>query len=190
MSASNDRPAVWARLDVPAGLGLGTLIADLDGFRLEGSETVADQRDRFSSRFTVRADLAWVTSEVRVEVLSERGAQVLELIRRGEHWRLDGRPAPSLSGCVDVDVAATPLTNTLPIRRLGLQPGEFRDIPVVWIDVPSLQVRRVVQRYTRLGSAEGRERYEYSDSEHGAFALTVDNDGLVVDYQGLATRVS
>jgi hypothetical protein len=35
----------------------------------------------------------------------------------------DGRVMPHLEGCEYVDIAETPFTNTLPIRRLGLAPG-------------------------------------------------------------------
>ncbi|MBB4935062.1 hypothetical protein F4561_005956 [Lipingzhangella halophila] len=190
MSASNDFPAVWTRLDVPAGLGLGTLVAGPEGYRLEASETVANHSERFACRFTVCTDLAWVCSEARVEVVTEFGTRELGMTGKGGHWTIDGNPAPALTGCVDVDVAATPLTNTLPIRRLGLEPGEHRDITVAWVDVPSLQVRRMVQRYTRLGASDGRERYQYRDPHHGSFELSVDRDGVVVDYAGLAMRVT
>ncbi len=37
------------------------------------------------------------------------------------HWRkADGTALPQFDGCVDIDLAGTPFTNTLPIRRLGL----------------------------------------------------------------------
>ena len=35
-----------------------------------------------------------------------------------------GRELSVLAGCIDIDIAATPFTNTLPIRRLGLSPGQ------------------------------------------------------------------
>ncbi|MBB6174647.1 hypothetical protein HNR23_004707 [Nocardiopsis mwathae] len=190
MSASNDHPAVWSRLDVSEGLGLGALIAEPDGFRLEATEVVVDRGTRYSCRFTVRADLGWVTRAVRVEILSGDGVRTLALESKGTHWLRDGAPAPELEGCVDVDVASTPLTNTLPIRRLGLRPGESRDIAVAWIDIPDLRVRRVTQRYTRHQSAEGRGRYVYRAPDHGSYELTVDRDGLIVDYEGFAARVT
>jgi hypothetical protein len=189
MPANHHHPAAWTRTDVHEGLGIGAVIAESDGYRLEASETVADRGGRFSCRFTVSADLAWATRRVRVEALSEHGTRAVELAGRSGLWTVDGTRVPELDGCVDVDVAATPLTRTLPIRRLGLRPGEFRDIAVAWIDVPSLQVRRVPHRYTRLCSAEGRERYEYRGPSFGSFELTVDPDGVVVDHQGLARRI-
>ncbi|PSK96305.1 hypothetical protein CLV63_112189 [Murinocardiopsis flavida] len=189
MADMSEHPVAWRRIDVPVGSGLGSLIAEPDGYRLEGAEMVADAAQRYSCRFTVRTDLAWVTREAEVEVLSAEGVRTVRLSARGGQWTVDGARVPRLDGCVDVDVAAVPLTNTLPIRRLGIAPYEYRDVAVVWIDVPSLDVRRMTQRYTRRTPAGGRDRYQYSDPEFGAFELTVDRDGLVVEYQGLAERL-
>lgn len=190
MSSLTQHPAVWARTDVSEGLGLGTLIPEPDGYRLEAGETVVVGEERFLTRFSVRADLAWATREVRAEVVSAQGLETIALTVRGGHWSdAGGPPLPHLVGCLDVDVAATPLTNTLPIRRLGLRPGEYRDIAVVWIDIPSLRVRRVRQRYTRHPAEEGLERYTYRDPLHGEYRLSVDGDGVVVDYERFARRL-
>ncbi len=181
---------MWTRTDVPEGLGLGTLTPRPDGYGLEAGETVVEDGEAFSTRFGVDTDLAWVTRRVRVEVLSAHGTSRLDLTARDGSWTLgDGTPLPELLGCFDVDVAATPLTNTLPIRRLGLRPGEHRDIAVAWVHVPSLTVQRVRQRYLRNGSSGGLDHYTYSDPEHGRYRLSVDNHGLVVDYEGLARRL-
>ncbi|MBV2364916.1 putative glycolipid-binding domain-containing protein [Streptomonospora nanhaiensis] len=189
MPASSGEPVAWSRVDVASGLGLGTLLPQPHGFRLEASETVAGTEERYASRFTVHADLAWVSRAARVEVLSGAGPASVELRREAAGWTVNGRRRAELDGCLDVDVAATPLTNTLPIRRLGLRPGEYRDISVVRIDVPSLGIQRLTRRYTRLYAADGQERYEYSDPLNGSFVLTVDRDGLVVDHEGLARRL-
>ncbi|MFE6305775.1 putative glycolipid-binding domain-containing protein [Nocardiopsis sp. NPDC057823] len=192
MSLPKEHPAAWARTDVPEGLGLGALLPAPDGYRLEAGETVVnDDGAGYFVRFGVRADLAWTTREVEVEVLSARGPTSVRLTAQDGHWSdAGGRPLPELVGCLDADVAATPLTNTLPIRRLGLRPGEYRDIAVAWIDVPSLRVRRVRQRYTRHPAEDGLEVYTYRDPLHGEYRLTVDGDGLVVDYERFARRLS
>ncbi|MEY9214667.1 putative glycolipid-binding domain-containing protein [Thermobifida halotolerans] len=189
MSPKNELPVAWSRLDVAEGLCVGTLVTERRGFRLEAGEVVADLRERYSCRFSVHTDLAWTTREARVDVVDARGTHTLELVNRAGQWTVNGTAAPELEGCVDVDVAAAPLTNTLPIRRLGLEPGEHRDIHVAWVDVPGLKVKRMRQRYTRLPPSEGLDRYEYRDSGFGAFGLTVDGNGMVVDYERLARRI-
>ncbi len=93
-----------------------------------------------------------------------------------------------LAESVDVDLGACPLTNTPPIRRLDLlraEPGTQRTITAAWVLVPSLAVVPARQTYTVVGP--GTIRYS-----SGTFAaeLTVDDEGYVVHYPGLAERVT
>jgi len=90
-----------------------------------------------------------------------------------------------LAGCIDVDFTASPFTNTLPIRRLGLGVGQSARLRVVYIRVPALEIRPATQTYTRLDATH----YRY---ESGTFRadLPVDEDGLVLDYPGLWRRIA
>src|SRR6266571_1279594 len=124
-----------------------------------------------------------------------RGAQ-LRLWQEGAERRLDlqadgagrwadgaGTVLTDLDGCIDLDIAATPFTNTLPIRRLGLRPGGAADVEVVYIAVPDLRVSRVRQRYSCLRAEKGCGVYLYENLQNGFRAeLPVDADGLVLDY--------
>ncbi|GAA1711865.1 putative glycolipid-binding domain-containing protein [Isoptericola hypogeus] len=102
-------------------------------------------------------------------------------------WRVDGEALPALAGAVDVDLAFSPFTNTLPIRRLDLAVGASAEIVAAYVAAPSLDVGPDPQRYTRLAA----DRYLY-ESLDGDFRreITVDDDGFVVDYPGLFARVS
>lgn len=127
----------------------------------------------------------WIDSPQRTRPITvERGDGV---------WRVRGRRRRDLDGCVDIDVAATPLTNTFPIRRYaGIGVGESRTEPVAWVEVPTLRVVRVEQTYTRLGplpGVRGGQRWSYGDPDHGTRDISVDRDGLVIDYEGFAERV-
>ena len=62
------------------------------------------------------------------------------------------RARPDLAGCVDIDINCTPLTNTLPIRRLDWAPGQAHDFVMAYVSVPELTVRPVQQRYTCLAA--------------------------------------
>lgn len=96
-----------------------------------------------------------------------------------------GRPLPALDGCLDLDIAATPFTNTLPIRRLGLRPGSAAEIAVAYVSVPDLRVTRARQRYTCLRAEGGGSVYLYENVDNGFRAeLPVDADGIVRDYPG------
>jgi len=116
---------------------------------------------------------------------------VLELLTDGEgHWKKrGGEPVPELDGCIDVDISATPFTNTLPIRRLGLKPGESEELVVTYIRVPELLVGPERQTYGCLGAQVNGGLYRFEALPGGFTAeLPVDTEGLVLDYPGLFRR--
>jgi uncharacterized protein len=91
-----------------------------------------------------------------------------------------------LNNALDVDLGYSPLTNTLPVRRLGLlnaKPGTSRTIDVAWVLVPSLEVVDSTQNYTVVGDAT-------LSFTSGSFTaeLTFDSEGYVTHYPGLAEQ--
>lgn len=184
------RLVAWERDDEAAGHSMAHVEADANGWVAHGTEVLAGPGPQLllSCTFTIHVDDRWAATDVTADAVSALGSRSVRLRADGAgHWQVDGSPAPHLTGCVDIDIAATPLTNTFPIRRLtDLPVGRSVTSPVAWVDVPSLQVQRVDQTYRRLGLRE----WEYGDPDHGTFALTVDDDGLVVDYAGFARRVA
>ena len=116
------------------------------------------------------------------------GGRNLELVRSPQAgWDHDlDSPTTDLADCKTIDIAVTPFTNTLAIRLLDLQIGETADIDVVFVTVPALTVAPASQRYSRLSPT----MYRYENPASGFRAdLTVDSEGLVVDYPGLFRRV-
>jgi len=176
----------WERTDGWVGHSVARAEAITAGWLFHGAEVVAEP-EPLSCWFRVEVDEGWVTSSAEVLAFAGLGERRLDLRADGDRrWSRNEVPVPQLDGCLDVDIAATPLTNTFPIRRLhDLQVGVAVTIPVAWVDVPTLTVDRVEQTYRRLG----RSVWEYRDPTYGPFRLTVDADGLVVDYEGLARRV-
>ena len=145
----------------------------------------------FRVHYVIQCDKNWCVREVRVDLLDESNRRV-ELMSDGAgHWTDSGGAAlPGLVGCFDVDISATPFTNTLPIRRLALAAGATADVNVVYIDVPALLVRPERQRYTCLQTTARKGSYRF-EALAGAFAaeLPTDADGLVEDYPGLFRRI-
>ena len=93
---------------------------------------------------------------------------------------------------LDVDVQYSPLTNLMPIRRLGLdRPGAAGSFVMAWISVPSLAITLDDQRYTVLGVDDGDHcaRFENGDGFFTA-VIRCDGDGIVRDYPGIARRLS
>ena len=145
----------------------------------------------FRIGYEIRCDGSWRVREVRAAAPdAERPA--LELLADGEgRWkRRSGEPLPELDGCIDVDISATPFTNTLPIRRLGLKPGESEELTVAYVRVPELLVGPERQRYGCLEARADGSLYRFEALPSGFSAeLPVDADGLAIDYPGLFRRV-
>jgi uncharacterized protein len=97
-----------------------------------------------------------------------------------------GTQLPELAGAIDVDLSATPFTNTLPIRRLGLRSGQSETIQVVYVQFPDLTVTIDRQCYTCLEPGR-RYRHESVDSDFTR-EIEVDGNGLVMAYPGLFRR--
>ena len=150
-----------------------------------------EEGNAFRIRYRIHCDLKWRVRKVVIQSL-EGDEQTLRFVSGGlGHWS-DGAdsPIPELDGCIDVDITATPFTNTLPIRRLGLTPGESVEIRVVYFIIPQIYVRAEPQRYTCLETSNTGGKYRFESLSDGFTAeIAVDADGLVEDYPGLFKRV-
>lgn len=143
--------------------------------------TVEDGDERYEYEAVLHPDWVFRTLQVR----SHEGRKI-HLHRSADgSWHLDGASRPDLVEAVDIDLAFSPFTNTLPIRRLRLAVGDAAEITTAYVDAPSLQVLPDPQRYTRV--AVDRYLYESLDSDFTR-EITVDPDGFVVDYPGLFRR--
>jgi hypothetical protein len=181
----------WRRLDLDDGLGAARVSAVADGFAADGCDVVVDGERLWWVTWGVDLHGDWRTRSFAAAAGGPEGERDLTLVAdRSGSWKREGEPAPELEGCTDVDIVSTPFTNTLPIRRLGLGVGESADIRAAWVDVPSLELAVSSQRYTRLEPKEGVDRYRFVALDSGvAYILTVDDDGIVIDYEWFAQRV-
>jgi hypothetical protein len=119
----------------------------------------------------------FASERLQASVETLRGSRTLDL-RRGR--------APLDGDAVDIDLGFSPLFNSLPVLRLGLLGGGSSvDLTMAFVAVPELDVSKAQQRYIPL--EPGIVRYR-----SGSFSadLVFDDHGIVVDYPGLARRVS
>jgi hypothetical protein len=134
----------------------------------------------YEVRYGVVIDEFWRTRSVGVHVQRPGPDNRLAVVADEEGgWSTEEEPLRAVAGCRDVDLAFTPATNTLAIRRLGLEVGEGADLEVTYVQFPELAVSRLEQRYDRLAE----DRYLYRNPGFSA-ELRVGADGLVVDYAG------
>ncbi|HYN34827.1 MAG TPA: putative glycolipid-binding domain-containing protein, partial [Ilumatobacteraceae bacterium] len=97
----------------------------------------------------------------------------------GRWGEMNGAHRPDLGGCTDIHLTCTPFTNSLPIRRLGLDIGAAADVSSAMVDVETLELVATRQRYERLAL----RRFRCTNLESGVSTdLDVDEYGLVHDY--------
>ncbi len=107
------------------------------------------------------------------------------------------QPAPGgelamVRGALDCDLGLSPMTNSMPVLRHRLhQGGGPIDLLMAWVSVPDLAVYPSRQRYTfvRRESTARIVRFQTLDSPFRA-EIGFDDDGVVLDYPGIARRVA
>ena len=158
--------------------------ATAGGHEARGEMAATLEGAPLSASYVVETDAQWRTRRVRVDV---QNGGALEILCDGAgHWRrADDSALPELDGCLDPDISMTPFTNTVAIRRLGLDVGKAAEIKVAYILVPELSLRAAPQRYTRL--ADRLWRFDGLDIDFTA-DITVDDEGFVMEYPGLFRR--
>lgn len=188
--AGRARDVLWQAWDEP-GLEHLTLHSDADGVWADGVMLGLHGTRRVRVRYLIRCDAAWRAREVRVEA-DALPARVLDLVSDGAgHWQFrGGETIPALDDCLDVDLYASAFTNTLPIRRLQLDPGEAAEIRAAYIALPGLELAPARQRYTLLtrNTAESRWRYEGLGTDF-VEEIRVDGEGLVLEYPRVGRRL-
>lgn len=178
----------WKALE-GAGLEHLTLETNALGARAKGVVMGERGGQPYAFFYQVQVDERWRTRRVDIQSLDEGPSLSIEADGEG-HWyqREGGAPLPLLTGCIDVDFAATPFTNALPLRRYPWQPGEVREFSMAYIAVPDLQLSAAPQRYRCLAPAQ-RFLYDALFRDFQA-ELDVDDDGIVVSYPGLFQRLA
>jgi uncharacterized protein len=197
----------WERRDTT---GAEHVMADpREGLYARGTVVAVDPI-AYTCRYELRTDPGWVTAHLDVAAEGAGWSRSVRLELAAGRWRattaergdLDGALTAAghagaglpgiedpdlLYGAFDVDLSGSPLTNTLPIRRLNLlkaQAGVAHRLNVAWVLLPSLEVVQADQIYTPLGGNHVRYASETFNAD-----LTVDDDGFVTDYPGLARRI-
>jgi len=147
----------------------GTAIAVLN----EGRPMLAD--------YEIECDQLWHTRRVAATCLTGSTPRSIDLmVDASGVWRSSGEELPTLGQCSDIDLAVTPATNTLPIRRLNLEVGQSQEVTAAWLKFPDLTLEILPQVYTRLGPP----RYHYQSGTGFSAELLVDDLGRITAYPG------
>lgn len=123
---------------------------------------------------TLGADIAGTHAEREVR---------LRLQREGTRWWLNDAEQPQVDGAADLDLAFTPATNLMPLRRLLAGSMESLPCRAAWLRYPECTLAPLDQSYARTGLPEV---VAYSARQTGfATQLTTDPSGFVTLYPGL-----
>jgi hypothetical protein len=181
------RVVAWKNLLI-SGTEYCVLSQSAEGWLLKGTVVgvLKDQRPLLAN-YEIYCDNNWLTHRVQVErtVGSEVKSLGLSVESRGV-WRSSGQELRPIHGCDDIDLAVTPATNTLPIRRLNLQVGSSESAVAAWVKFPELTVEPLSQRYTRLTTTT----YRYESNTGFSADIVVDDLGLVITYPGGWERIA
>ena len=144
----------------------------------------------FGAFYELQTDESGATKRFGLTItLAERERQ-LAIARDEENmWMItdhQGERREGYNGALDVDVVFSPFFNALPIRRLGLhERAETITLPMVYVNVPEMTVTAATVSYIGQGGPDGiKLRSPVADT-----TVTVDAEGFIEDYPGLAERI-
>ncbi|QIS08162.1 MULTISPECIES: putative glycolipid-binding domain-containing protein [Nocardia] len=155
--------------------------------RMIGGETA--DHPAFSASYDLVTDEAGATKRLSLRSTTAGAGERHASIARDEenYWLVDAggtHVRSTFAGALDVDVVLSPFFNTLPIRRLSLHKAvEDVVVPVVYVRLPDLLVQEASLTYS--SAAEGISVL----SPVSNATVTVDSDGFLLDYPGLAERI-
>jgi uncharacterized protein len=193
------RTMLWQRIDSP-GSEWCTLEREPEGWRVRGIVLTEVATVLVLVHYAIALASDWSTRAVEIVMRSGDAIEPRKLrltVTPERRWQIEREPSLDMSmhqddpvalqGLIDVDLGFSPVTNTLPIRRLDPAIGEAEAVTAAWVRFPELTIEPLPQRYIRL--AERRYRYE---SAGGAFVaeIEVDDLGLVTMYEGGWRRIA
>lgn len=169
------------------GLERFELRRSADEWILQGTVLTLTDNQAAEARYEIACDSSWRTKRARISLRDVSGERVLDIRAENGRWYENGHLNEAVNDAVDIDLGWSPSTNTLPIRRLQLDVGQSSGvITAAWVRFPELTLQPLPQEYLRTSENE----YRYS-SRGGAFVarISVDEDGVVLDYEGYWRRV-
>lgn len=144
----------------------------------------------FGAYYDLLTDETGATKRLGITVTLAERERVFSFARDEENMWLvtdpQGEHRAAYDGALDIDVEFSPFFNALPIRRLGLQQKAASvALPVVYVNVPEMTVAAATVSYASTGSLEEiKLRSPISDT-----TVSIDEEGFIVDYPGLAERI-
>ncbi len=170
---------LWQRLDQP-GHEACRFVSHDETQELIGTAVFVEQQQPCRLDYGIVCDAHWQTLTATIEGWIGHKPIVISLSVDAQHrWHYNGQPIADVTGCIDLDLNFSPVTNLLPIRRLNLAVGEAAQVRAAWLRIPTLRLEPLAQVYRRLTTTT----YQY-ESAGGTFVaqLQVNTSGFVTTY--------
>jgi hypothetical protein len=170
---------IWRRLDMPGHESARVFLQD-SRWQVDGSAVFVYEREpcRLDYRLECNSDWETLSGEIAGWV-GDKLVRIEISVDADRRWWLNGAECFEVTGCIDLDLNFSPVTNLFPIRRLKLAVGERSAVRAAWLRFPSFKFERLDQTYSRLDNST----YRY-ESAGGSFVsqLAVNDAGLVTHY--------
>jgi hypothetical protein len=159
------------------------------GIVLRGSTVGVEKGVPWGIHYAIDLDEGW---HVRQASISDHADTALELKTDGDGlWTVGGQHRAELDGCLDLDLEASVVTNTIPVHRLALAIDQEGESKAVYVRSDDLAVERLDQTYRRLTDAEDAFLFDYRSPRFGYHdTLRFGSDGLALAYPGIGVRIS
>jgi hypothetical protein len=183
------RTLLWQAAD---GIGLEhLLLTETDnGISVESSVIGIEEGTPFCVNYQIQCSSNYQVKTVNVRLSGGKSVN-LSTDGAGNWFDTTNKQLTNLTGCIDVDITATPFTNTLPIRRMAWEVGQQREFLMTYFVIPTLDIYADPQRYTCLERHPNHNIFLFEALNTGFTAqIKVDADGYVVDYPELFKRVN
>jgi uncharacterized protein len=182
---SKARDIVWQSLAWPSTVSLRF---EQNKNRISGNGFAVgktDQHNPFVYRYIVTLTPQWIIRTI--SILSLLDDRKLDLKYASEKWYSNDIHIPEFDSVPFFDISISPFTNSIPLKQLVLKTGQPKQIDVVYFDENLFSLRKVQQTYTKINT----QTYLYQDMELPNFKakFTIDEDGLIEDYQLLFKKV-
>jgi hypothetical protein len=179
---------VWQLLDAYTGMEVVRFVKNQQHLLIDGTTVGVEDGAPWSIHYTIELDDEWRVCSAKV--IDYAGNTLDITVDKAANWTINGTLQPELQGRLDLDFEASAVTNTIPVHRLALQPGEQGESAAVYIRSKGLAVEQLDQTYLRLRDEDNRLRYDYQSPRFGYHdTLRFDRDGLAQDYPGIGRRL-
>lgn len=170
---------LWRHLSAPGHETAKIYGDESEGWTIDGVSVFQHEGEPVRLDYLIECDAGWNTTFATVDGWVGDEIVEIEIVVDNEgQWLMNGELVSAVDNCTDIDLNFSPVTNTLPIRRLRLKVGETRVVKAAWLRFPSFQLELLEQTYTRID--EHTVRYETVSGF--AATLTVGENGLVIHY--------